>query len=122
MVSLTKGHEYGNDENEDHGGALREGLAPARQHQPSLALRCGVVGLQVEIREERADRGRHGGGEENHHRHQKDQREKVAHQSEGEERRRCFDLPERAENPAEQNVIAPEERSANGNGHRQPDD
>ena len=117
VVSLTKGHEYGNDKNEDHGGALREGLAPARQHQASLALGCGVVGLQVEVREERADRSRHGGGEENHHGHQEDEREKVAHQSEGEEWRRRFDLPESTENPLEQHVIAPDEGAPNRDGH-----
>ncbi len=116
-VLLREGDEERNEEDVDDGGALGERLPPARQHEPQLRARRSVVEVEIEVGEERSDGDGHGRRKEDDHRHEKDERQKVAEDAEREERRGLLDLCNGAEQPGEEHEVPCQEEREDRRGN-----
>ena len=103
--------EHRQQERDHEVRALHEGLRPARGDDPRAWHRRGVVGLQIEIGEERADRARQRREEENEERDQKDETEQVLYEPDREERREHLDLRRHLEEALEDPEISVEKRA-----------
>ena len=94
----------------DDGCALCERFQPARDRDAQLRARTGVIDVEIEVGEERADRGGHAGGEEDDAGDEEHEAEQIAQQAEREERRFLLDVRDRREEAHEQHEVADEER------------